>query len=357
MYIWTSNGSKITATLQGDYVSHTPGQNPVLDVFTLSRTMLRLHREDQQKLSVYAMTATVLGIQVFSASYYSDPNGDLEIPLKNIINKWPSEVLIAITLYEVGGNTAVDGIGATLEVYPGISYNDLNAPRNKECSDFFGLYAHNLIVPPNIMINPNSFGDMTAPGIIFESNFHDYDADLKWYETANGISAAITPTGSRNNQFQVANTSDLVYLADSYRTKSYPLTKPSYCSDLICLRWTSLTGATRQHFFPILAYIKGNDKETSLVTPGDGYDVTKAAFNGVRCKLDGLTQYGYWYYMDLLQASDVHGVIRRTLGNWAVEIASATTSVYVEGKTLETPNGVGFFSFEFTVKFRHYDTL
>ena len=113
-------------------------------------------------------------------------------------------------------------------------------------------------------------------------------------------------------------------------------------------------GATRQHYFPITAFIKGNDKQVSILTSGDGYKVEKDTFEGLRCRLTGLTAYGYWYYMDLLQASDVHAIVKQTFSLWSTEMASEQTAAYVEENEMETPQGNGFFDFEFTIKLKHY---
>ena len=113
----------------------------------------------------------------------------------------------------------------------------------------------------------------------------------------------------------------------------------------------------RQHYFPIVSYIKGTDKAVSIVSDGDGYLVDKNQYNAVRCRLAGLTNYGYWYYMDLLQATDAHAVIQPTFLSFDDEMASEQTAVFIEADEMETPEGVGFFDFEFTIKLRHYGTL
>ena len=125
------------------------------------------------------------------------------------------------------------------------------------------------------------------------------------------------------------------------------------CSDVVLCRWTSQTGAARQHYFPIVADIYNVDKAVSLVTEGDGYIVNKDWSKGVRCRLTGLTAYGYWYYMDMLRASDLHAIIQPTYSIFSTEIASEQTAAYAEG-SMETPQGPGFFAFEFTLKLRHY---
>ena len=106
-----------------------------------------------------------------------------------------------------------------------------------------------------------------------------------------------------------------------------------------------------------MAFIKGSDKQVSLLSDGDGYLVDKNTYNGVRCRLDGLTQYGYWYYMDLLQASDVHAVMQVSFVSITAQLASEQSAVFVEGTEAETPQGNGFHPFEFTLRLQHYGTL
>ena len=135
--------------------------------------------------------------------------------------------------------------------------------------------------------------------------------------------------------------------------KEWRVERPEQCADVVLCRWTSQTGAARQHYFPIVADIYSVDKAVSLVTEGDGYLVNKDWSKGVRCRLTGLTAYGYWYYMDMLRASDLHAIIQPTYSIFSTEIASEQTAAYAEG-SMETPQGPGFFAFEFTLKLRHY---
>ena len=154
--------------------------------------------------------------------------------------------------------------------------------------------------------------------------------------------------------------SELLQLAagkDHDQVKQWHLEKPSECEDLVLIRWTSQTGAVRQHYFNVVSYIRGVDKTVSLVSAGDGYLVDKNQYNAVRCRITGLTPYGYWYYMDLLQASDAHAVIQPTFLSIDDEMASEQTAVFIEGDEAETPAGIGFFDFEFIVKLRHYGSV
>lgn len=347
MITYTSTNNKFTATLQGEPVA---GYVNVANVYSASRTMLRIKREDMQQVSVVNMSYSGAWGSELPVNYYTDPDGVLEIPLRNIINAHPTEILTAITMLEVDG-TIVDALSITLDVFQGLSYLDINAPRSKDADQFLAVYG-SVVMPPNIMLNPNMLSGLTAPGIIVESNIA-YD----WMQYASGVGTAVTPSGQRSNQLVVAAGADTLKVSHDGVTKSYKLDKPDYCANLVCIRWTSQTGATRQHYFPITAFIKGSDKQVSILTSGDGYKVEKDTFEGLRCRLTGLTAYGYWYYMDLVQASDVHAIVKQTFSLWSTEIASEQTAAFVEADEMETPQGNGFFDFEFTLKLKHYGQI
>ena len=112
----------------------------------------------------------------------------------------------------------------------------------------------------------------------------------------------------------------------------------------------------RQHYFPVVSYINGVDEAVSLVSAGNGYKVRKDWRKGCRCRITGLTAYGFWYYMDILRASDLHAVILQTFSMFSTEIASDETAAYCEATEMEVPQGNGFYNFEFNLKLRHYDT-
>ena len=347
MITYTSTNNKFTATLQGEPVA---GYVNVANVYSASRTMLRIKREDTQQVSVVNMSYSGAWGSELPVNYYTDPDGVLEIPLRNIINAHPTEILTAITMLEVDGTT-VDALTVTLDVLQGLSYYDINAPRSKDADQFLAVYG-SVVMPPNIMLNPNMLSGLTAPGIIVESNIA-YD----WMQYTNGVGTVVTPSGARSHELVIAAGADTLKVSHDGVTKSYKLDKPDYCANLVCIRWKSQTGATRQHYFPITAFIKGSDKQVSILTSGDGYKVEKDTFEGLRCRLTGLTAYGYWYYMDLLQASDVHAIVKQTFSLWSTEIASEQTAAYVEANEMETPQGNGFCDFDVTITLKHYGQI
>lgn len=351
MITYPSDNSIFSATLQGEATA----TQYVANVYTASRTMLRVKREDAQKMSIVSISFTGAWGTIPAKNYYTDTEGVLEIPLHNVINEHPSIVGAYIMIYEID-MTYLDYMPLSMNVFQGISYYDMVAPRAKDADIFFATYG-SYIMPPNVILNPNTLSGLSAVGCIVESNFHDYDAGLVWSQHIGGVGTTITPTGARGNQLPVAAGADTLQVSDGSRVKRYKLDKPDYCADLVCIRWTSQTGAVRQHYFPILGIIEGSDKSVSLVSAGDGYKVEKNTYTTLHCRLDGLTKYGYWYYMDLALASDVHAIVKQTFSTFDVEMASEQTAAFVDVDSMETPQGNGFYSFEFELKLRHYGTL
>lgn len=335
-----STNSKFSVTFQGDQGTggHWLG-------YTASRSMMRIKREDVQQVS-----KVEFGYGYKTVTYYTDPDGVLEISMRNELNAMAGDgfVDVVIRMFEID-NTPVDSFAPTIDILPGISYFDLYAPKGKD--GIFGVTSllRNVVMPPNVIINPYTNGQ----GVIVESNYHSIATTATWSYEAGGATTAVTPSGTRSNQIVIPYTADALKLNNNGSVKEWKMERPEQCADVVLCRWTSQTGAVRQHYFPIVVDIYNVDKAVSLVTEGDGYLVNKDWSKGVRCRLTGLTAYGYWYYMDMLRASDLHAIIQSTYPIFSTEIASEQTAAYAEG-SMETPQGTGFFAFEFTLKLRHY---
>ena len=357
MVVLNSDNSKFTATLQGDAAGG--GVDAIL--YGLSRSMLRIKRQDSQTMSLVRLYDVSVG---FDCTYYTDPDGVLEIPLKNVVNLAIGSGIytlqLRVTMFDLDGTT-VDTLWPNIDVVPGMSYYDINAPRNKDCGQLFSAYSNRFVMPPNVILNPVQLSGLTAYGVEVESNFSDTPGTVTWEQCVNGVYSVIGASGLRSNRLKVSNTATSLRVTHVNggvtNIKEWKLEKADYCSDIACIQWTSMTGCRRTHYFPIVSHLRGEDKAVSLVTPGDGYDVKKNATFGVRCRLTGLTAYSFWYYLDLMQASDVHAIILQTTGNFGNEMSSAQTAAYVTDGPTETPSGTGFFNFDFTLKLRHYDTL
>lgn len=351
-----SNNNKFSVAFQGDMGSGTHWAG-----YTASKSMLRVERLDAQKVSL----VTILGQPNpnRSVSFYTDPSGVLEIPLRNMLmqnqNVNPATLGLDIAMSEIDG-ISVDTFGKYIDVLPGVSYNDALAPRNKDAAQLYWSGEHYVVLPPNVILNPDVFSGVVGFGVIVESNYHLLDTAAVWSELIGGLGNTITPQGVQGCELPIRYSADRLKIVagkDSDQIKEWPLIKPDECTDLVLCRWTSKTGAVRQHYFPIVAFTKGSDKQVSIMSAGDGYLVDKNIYDGIRCRLTGLTPYGFWYYADIVQASDLHAIVQPTFSSFEEEIASAQSAAYVEANDMETPQGNGFYNFEFTIKLRHYGTL
>lgn len=336
------------------------GTYPNWEGFLLSRSMLRIERLDLQQMSLVSIDYQPNPNQ--AVAYYTDPDGVLEIPLRDFIGANaggnPPRLSIDVTMTELDG-TPVDTFSKYIDIVPGISFNDALAPRSKDADQLAFSHDHKIVLPPNVILNPDTFAGGYSPGIIVESNYHIIDGDSIWDYSSGGIFTAISPSGVRNNQLQPAYNADVLRLTagkNHDQVKTWKLEKTDDCTNLVVCRWTSQTGAVRQHFFPIASFLKGVDNTYSIVESGNGYDIRKDTFNAIRCRLNGLTAYGYWYYMDIIHASDLHAIVRPSFSTFSDEIASIETAAYCEANDMETPHGNGFYSLEFTIKLRHYDS-
>ena len=335
------------------------------NAYTGSDCGLRLTRQDDQKLSlyhfdVYGSVGGTVTLIYASPVMYSDPSGVLEIQMRNVIRecsaKTGGDIDLNIYLNETDG-TAVDSASFSLHVFPGVSYNDLPMPRAKDAPEL-GAEARDVVLPPNVVIVP----PLAGVPIVIECSIADYD-HATVTNTYNG--QTITPGGARGNQIaysrqNLQNPSGPrgIRLDQLTRSRSYVFEDAPACADLVLVSWTSLTGAYRKHVFPVVSF--GRDWEGErLVSVGDGILTEKNAVTTLSCRLTGLTAYGYWYYIDLLTASDVHAVpVSQYSG--AVQVNTAILSPFsaatVEGGSAATPVGNGFYNFDFTLKLRHYDS-
>lgn len=345
------------ATLQADSAGSYD-----IDMYARSKSMLTVERLDQQIMTMFGIYYGTHEGNTPTVWYYSDPQGRLQLSLQNGVNFLLKHTVCQITILmrEVGSDTTDDRLNVNVTPLHGISYHDMNAPRLKDAPQLYWEHEHYVILPPNVIINPLRFSGVAGSGVIVESNYANIDLDAHWQTLMNGVQTIAAIGGERNAEIMVIYSADTLRLTAGKmgdEVKEWKMERVDDCTNLVCVQWTSQTGALRRHYFPVVGFIKGSDKQVSLLSDGDGYLVDKNSYNGVRCRLDGLTQYGYWYYMDLLQASDVHAVMQVTFASLVDQLASEQSAAFVEDAEAETPQGNGFHSFEFTLRLQHHGTL
>lgn len=330
------------------------GSPAVYFAFEKGNTFMKLTPIGPEQL-VYRVVGGYSDSTTHTCEYTSDLNGDLTFSLKKwlqiAMTKPSGQQWVVIKIY-----SHVDGVDDRLDLYlnvlPGISYNDLLAPRNKEIDSLYQGHSHRTIVPPNVMISGGALG----LDIIAESSYSDrslFNPEVgTWTETAGGTTVLITPSGTRNNEIYISPKADYITFSDgSGGSRIWRMEKTDSCADIVILRWTSLTGATRQHAFPFFNISNEVEEAVGLVSTGDGFKLTKNVSNAFTIRLSGLTPYSVFYYNDMVNACDMHATIDGSGLNTDQTLAA------VQGSAMVMPQGPGLYTFEAKIKFRHYDTV
>lgn len=365
MIILTSTNQLFSVTMQAD---NTTNPNEAL-LYTLSNSMLRVKKTNPSM--AIANVELDNGLVVKSTDYYTDPSGAVEFPLKNYVNQVHADGIsafaITISMKDLDGNDIDGNIAVKCIPLAGVSFYDLRVPQSPYPQDKIYIVEPNMeILPPTVMFMQSYGGvnavDQLLSGVVVESTLSTIHSGAAWAYGYNGNYTAINPTGERDTQIVVSNRAQSLRFNSVDANYEWMFKTLSYfdCQDAVVIRWRSLTGATRQHWFPVVGYERDTDKEMSLLSAGDGYNVRKNPYLALRCRLDGLTAYDVWYYQDLLQASEVHAICRsrwRNLPPFLTAINSTLTYCQIEGGTPQTPQGNGLFSFEFIVKTKHYDAI
>lgn len=326
----------------------TTGGN--LTGYMRSKSILELRTSVPQSV-IYNVSVSINSGTTRSVGYYSDTNGRLVISLKKFMQQAGNGGNVSLTITTDISSTTYT-ITTAIRVVNGISYADIFAPKVKGYGVFAGINDCDIVLPPNVILCPSQ-----GEGVIFESNFVASEDDL-WVQGSSGLEAAMSAQGSRKNYYSVNAEADYFRFYNDDGELRWNLSKVDDCANVIVVRWTSLTGAVRQHYFEFVGNERGNDSETSMMTAGDGYVVRKSPYIGGKIRINGLTPYGVWYYADLLQASDVHAIVKPN-ASWSFEdeIASEQSAAYVSGNETVTPDGNGFYTFEAAIKLRHYDSI
>lgn len=338
----TINSSNLTFSVQldGDQIH---GGVEILQ-YLKSRCTMRFFPNSLtfQKVAV-TMNGTDMGGTLHTQGplyYYTDTKGNLAIPLRDMLLWFKKRGVDAVnfevdSFNDVLDTQVADIATAVLGIVEGISYNAVGAPNGKDVEDATAQRP-DVIMPPNVIINPSwSYGSQ------IESDYTLIDPTASWgYNPSNLLHSEISVKGTTRTLTLTNSNSDVI--------KTYNLADAPTCADLLMVQWTSLTGAVRIHYFPIVSFIRGNGDKIEVESLGDGYEVQKANYTAVRCRITGLTRWGYYYYMDLLQASDPLACV---IANGIVEDMQP---VFIDGESAETPEGTGFFNFEFVANLKQY---
>lgn len=364
MIIFNSDNRNFTASFQGDV--YETAYDPSISVrsfclYEKSKSMLRLKRRNSNVVTLFVVTFEKDGV-THTLSLFTDPNGEVNVPLRNVVARFYDKqspltnIGITATMREVSDpDTVVDSIEQmTPYLFGGISYMDALAPYH----GYKGLVDTPMIVlPPNVMYH-NPYVTSKVSPFHFESNYNNFHFSLQGLEWKTGNNYTLQPIGHRHNTYIIPSIveTEIRLLRNGDELCAWQLKRPTGCERMATFMWTSLTGASRMHSFPVVSFIDEYEDTISIDSAGDGFPTRKNAIKGVVCRITGLTSYSVWYYQDLLMSSDVHCLIQPSL-DFESDIYHENSECEIIGSNTATPEGNGFFSFEFTAKLRHYDSV
>lgn len=348
MASYTSGGGTFYVRIQADDITGG-GYTNHFRAYRRSKTMLRIVP------SASGMMLYTVGLGLRTQTYFSDSSGHLIIPIKGWLESLSDGVptLMGISKASVNApGTVLDTITMYVTVVGGVAYVDNPAPLEKGLPSAWSSWAHRpdaVVIPNVIYTHPNGYM------LFIETNLPLASQNgVGAYAVVGGSQSVVNGTGHRGNQLPVPPPATAVGLADKSVNFEVKTEYAGDCEQLVFVRWTSLTGAIRQHYFPVVGYIRSSDKGVTLVGDSDGYLSKRDATLALRCRITGLTAYSLWYYADLVQASDVHA---STDFLSAPPMTYDDTAVNVEDTSVDIADGSGFHTFEFTLKYKHYDTF
>ena len=133
-----------------------------------------------------------------------------------------------------------------------------------------------------------------------------------------------------------------------YRVDNVYAQKTPCGGDFVCVRWVSFTGVQRVHHFELRKYTIEAADSYELLTLDNSYLEVKGRRDGFTAYIDGLNQYDYWYYADMLTSSKVE--ISLDGVNWyRVKVSNKSATLPSGGEK----NG----KLEIAINWRKYDAV
>lgn len=207
-----------------------------------------------------------------------------------------------------------------------------------------------LINPANVIIpfQPLAAGGavIIPPTKMYFTNLYD-DVRAELYTTSGTWSVSGMGTIGTGGRFIGQVDGDFDLYATGYAKKYTP--QPMKCDEQYCVvRWVSFTGQERKHIFVVKKQTISAAIGYSLLHPENIYDDIKSRTDGFTLYLDGLDQYDYWYYADVICSSKVE-----------ISLDSVNfTQVQVTTKNVSIPDGNNFDGkIEIAVNWKRYDSV
>lgn len=202
-----------------------------------------------------------------------------------------------------------------------------------------------LIEPPSVMFRPISV--LAAAQIRVEA----YSVTDEF--TLSGGGAGVTVEPFYPTTFTPAQQHKLIELTmydeDTDIVTAYRVKQLECDKQYAAVRWTSATGQLRVHTFEVVKVKTATASSYELQDIDNFYNVVKGREDGFVLRLEGLNNYDYWYYSDMIHSSEV----------WLTLDGVEWQRVGVATKDVTIPDGNAGKTnvLEISVNYRRYDAV
>lgn len=358
MVTLNSTNNKFTAQMQVDYALINSTNTYFGYKKSNSEVVIKPYAGVTLGIVDYKITQSMSYPQDYFVTYTSNTDGSLVFSMRKFMTRCAVGDFFQLTI-QADINGAIEQVSIIIHVLDGVSYNDVIAPINNGYNEFTQpQWPTHSVVPPNVILRRGAIEVITESSLANVAMSDSLVPNASWYGyLLNAV--ALTLQGSRNNEIHIdAAYSKLIYEQDAGdvnpKKKAVDLISTDTCENLVLLRWTSQTGATRQHFFYISEIDDMVDQTARLVSLHDGYKVAKNVSNGFKIFLDGLTPYSHWYYSDMIMANDLRAAVAPAWSNVNIEFSEVLCTDVNKATPLGTRGG--FLTFEATIRYKHYDS-
>lgn len=278
---------------------------------------------------------------------------EMNYALRNITPNSPA----SITIDDVNAW----GIQFNVVVKDGVNIRNVIHPIPEEIMQALGTTVNlgwqNLIIPPNVIYQSHTFvsgveRDHISP-ILFESNLHAWNR-------VKGASDVIilTPYPTYPDTHQVIVDTDYIKTDNKVREYKIKFTTLDECEPQIVVRWISQFGNLRQHLFKVKNIKNSIYESTSLITGTNGVKNVKNTNQSVELFVSGLTEYGLWYYSDLILSKEIHATIDIENSTYAPpqlnELDLPLTLAEVDDKDVEFNPSTKLYDMSIKLKYKEY---
>lgn len=311
-------------------------------VWIQERQIVKFHHYDEEDkptgvniLVVYGSTRKRIAI------YALDEYGKAVIDVTDILRTYNFAQRIEVEC------TTDDEIEIPFSIAGLINPASVLIPYNTAKDLLFSIFGYQgpVIVPPQRMLQ-NIDGALNTCEFFPDSN----TPELFYYyisETSRGEDVGVT------QQTTLADKQSLIFTFND--EKSEEEVQRVAIAPLVCgvryaaVRWVSFTGSQRCHTFEVVRQKNSVSDVVSFITVDNTYNGIKGREDGFVLRLDGLNQYDYWYYSDVITSQKVEVSFD---GNEWVQV-----EVISKESTIPDGNAGKFNTLEIPVNWKKYDAF